>query len=67
MATEAIENQTSAARLMERFASRRWMASLVISVRIASVGTIMTFTRKAAVTEEKPSARPASGCRPMLT
>ena len=42
------------------------MASLVISVIIASMGLRMGFTPKAAPTPAKQAAMPASGCRPTL-
>ncbi len=64
MTTEAMENQTLAARSMVRVGSTRRIASLVISVRMPSVGTMSTLTRKALATEAKPTARPASGWRP---
>ncbi len=44
----------------------RWMASLVISVRMPSSGLISTLTPKAAATPAKEAARPASGWRPTL-
>ena len=42
------------------------IASLAISVIIASVGVSDTFTMKIAATPAKPAARPANGCRPTL-
>ena len=66
MTTEAIENQTLAARSIEIVGFTRWIASLVISVRMPSTGTIRMLTRKAAATAAKAAARPASGCRPTL-
>ena len=64
--TEPIENQTLAARSIDRFGFTSRMASLVISVRMPSTGTISTFTRKAEATAAKAAASPASGCRPTL-
>ena len=66
MITEAIENQTLAARSIEIAGLTRWIASLVISVRMPSTGTIRMLTRNAAATAAKAAASPASGCRPTL-
>ena len=46
------------------FGSSRWMASLVISVRMPSTGTMNTLTRNTAATPAKAAAMPAIGCRP---
>ena len=66
MTTEPMENQTLAVRSMEIDGLTRWIASLVISVRMPSVGVIRTLTRNAAATAAKASARPARGWRPTL-
>ncbi len=44
----------------------RWMASLVISVRIASVGVTSRLTPKPPATPANAAAMPASGWRPTL-
>src|SRR5271165_3971800 len=51
---------------MECVGFSRWIASLVISVRIGSIGTIRKLTPNTAATPENAAASPASGCRPRL-
>src|SRR6516225_6054090 len=51
---------------MESVGFKRWIASLVISVRIGSIGTIRKLTPNTAATPANAAASPASGCRPRL-
>ena len=64
--TETSENHRLAVRSMLSDGLVRLIASLVISVRMPSTGTIRTFTRKAEATAAKAAASPASGWRPTL-
>jgi hypothetical protein len=64
--TDPIENQTFAARSIEMFGLTSRIASLVISGRMPSVGTIRMLTRTAEATAAKAAGRLASGCRPTL-
>ena len=64
--TDTIENHKLAVTAIDIDGLTIWMASLVNSVRTASSGLISILTLKALATLAKPSASPASGCRPTL-
>ena len=63
---DAIENQRFAVSVTDCVGATRWIASLVISVRMASVGVMSRFTPNKPATPANAAASPASGCRPML-
>jgi len=51
---------------IDRAGSTTWIASLVISARMPSIGLTRKFAPNAAATPANAAARPASGWRPRL-